>query len=171
VQELLRFIRDIPDFPEPGIVFKDITPLLADPGAFRLAIDAMAATLDGSGADLVAGIEARGFVLAAPVAAALGVGFIPVRKAGKLPGETVGQEYALEYGTASVEVHRDALAASSKVAVLDDVLATGGTAEATCELLESLGGDVVAVSFLIELGFLRGRSKLEGRPVHTILSL
>lgn len=171
MQELLRLIRDVPDFPEPGIIFKDITPLLADAHGFRTAIDAIASTIDSTGASVVAGIEARGFVLAAPVAALLGLGFVPVRKAGKLPHETIGQEYALEYGTAVVEVHRDGLGAGSKVALVDDVLATGGTAAATCQLLEQLDAQIVAVTFLLELGFLHGREKLPGRPVHAVLQV
>lgn len=171
MQELLRYIRDVPDFPEPGIIFKDITPLLADAKAFRRAIDGMASAVDRSGAEIVAGIEARGFVFAAPIAAILGLGFVPVRKAGKLPHETIGQEYALEYGTAVVEVHRDGIDAGTKVALVDDVLATGGTAAATCALLEQLGAQVVGVHFLIELGFLNGRSKLGSRPLQALLSL
>jgi len=171
VHDLERFIRDIPDFPEPGIVFKDITPLLADAKAFARAVDGLAELIDGTGASLIAGIEARGFVFAAPVAVALGVGFVPVRKAGKLPHETIGQEYALEYGTAVVEVHRDGIEHGTKVALVDDVLATGGTAAATCALLEQLGAEIVGVEFLIELGFLQGRAKLPGRPVHALLSL
>ena len=171
MHDLERFIRDIPDFPEPGIVFKDITPLLADAKAFARAVDGLAELIDGTGASLIAGIEARGFVFAAPVAVALGVGFVPVRKAGKLPHETIGQEYALEYGTAVVEVHRDGIEHGTKVALVDDVLATGGTAAATCALLEQLGAEIVGVEFLIELGFLQGRAKLPGRPVHALLSL
>lgn len=169
--ELLPFIRDVPDFPEPGIIFKDITPLLADAKAFRRAVDGLAEAVDASGASIVAGIEARGFVFAAPVAALLGIGFVPVRKAGKLPHETIGQEYALEYGTAVVEVHRDGIEHGTRVALVDDVLATGGTAAATCRLLEQLGAEIVCVEFLIELGFLDGRSKLAGRPVGALLHL
>lgn len=169
--DLVKLIRDIPDFPEPGILFKDITPVLADGAAFRTLVEALASTLDASEPEVVVGIEARGFVLAAPVAAQLGIGFVPVRKKGKLPHQTVEATYALEYGTATVEVHADGIVTGSRVAVIDDVLATGGTAEATCELLERLGGRIVAVSFFLELAALNGRAKLADRPVHALLTV
>lgn len=165
-------IRDVPDYPSPGIQFKDITPLLADPVLFAEAVAALAAAHGpGSGAevDLVAGIEARGFIFGAPLALALGVGFVPIRKAGKLPYTTVAAEYALEYGTATIEVHTDAVRPGQRVLILDDVLATGGTAEAAVRMMEGIGADVVAVSFLIELCFLDGRGKLPDRAVSALV--
>ena len=161
-------IRDIPDFPKPGIVFKDVTPLLADPEAFKHTIEALAAPYCDLGVDKVVGIEARGFILAAPVALACGAGFVPARKAGKLPSSRRGVSYELEYGSETVELHDDAFASGDRVLIVDDVLATGGTAAATVELVESLGGRVVGLAFLIELGFLDGASRLAGRP-HTSL--
>lgn len=166
-----ELIRDVPDFPEPGILFKDITPVLGDAAAFKEVITALAATIQGTGATSVVGIEARGFVLAAPVALELGIGFVPVRKAGKLPSDVEQASYELEYGKAVIEIHRDAVKQGEKVAVIDDVLATGGTARATCDLIDKLGASVVAVTFLIELEALAGRSKLEGRPLHSLLTL
>jgi adenine phosphoribosyltransferase len=165
-------VRDIPDFPEPGIVFKDLTPLLGDPGSFRAAVDAFA---DYAGrlpepVTKVVGIEARGFTFAAAVAYKLGIGLVPVRKPGKLPHETVSETYALEYGTDTLEIHRDALTASEPVLVVDDVLATGGTAAATCRLLESVGGRVAGLAFVVELGFLQGRAKLPDYDVFTLLT-
>jgi adenine phosphoribosyltransferase len=165
-------IRDVPDYPAPGVLFKDITPLLADGPLFAEAVAALAAVhAQGSGleVDVVAGIEARGFIFAAPVALALGAGFVPIRKAGKLPHVTKAAEYALEYGTATVEIHTDAVRPGQRVLLLDDVLATGGTAAAAAGLLEGLGAEVVAVSFLIELGFLAGRDRLPGRDVHALV--
>jgi adenine phosphoribosyltransferase len=166
-------IRDVPDYPAPGVLFKDITPLLADGPLFAEAVAALAAPhAAGSGleVDVVAGIEARGFIFAAPVALALGVGFVPIRKSGKLPHVRVSAEYALEYGTATIEVHTDAVRPGQRVLLLDDVLATGGTAAAAAGLLEDLGAEVVAVSFLIELGFLAGRERLPDRDVRSVLS-
>jgi adenine phosphoribosyltransferase len=160
-------IRDIPDYPSPGIVFKDITPLLADPVAFAAVVDALAA---GHGpVDKVAGIEARGFILAAPVACRLGAGFVPVRKQGKLPWNTHQHAYQLEYGSATIEVHTDAFAAGERVLVVDDVLATGGTAGATVELVRRCGAEVVAVAVLLELGFLDGRARLPDVAVRSLL--
>ncbi|MGH9139318.1 MAG: adenine phosphoribosyltransferase [Acidimicrobiales bacterium] len=167
--KLEALVRDVPDFPEPGIVFKDITPLLANGPAFRSAIEALLDDLDGDRIDAVVGIEARGFILAAPIAHQLGVGLVPVRKPKKLPWRTVRQEYALEYGTDALEAHADALAPGQRVLIVDDVLATGGTAAATCELVEQLGGAVVGVSVLIELAFLGGRSRLADRHVRSVL--
>jgi adenine phosphoribosyltransferase len=173
---LQDYVRDIPDFPEPGIVFKDLTPLLGDPGAFRATVDAFA---DYAGrlaepVTKVVGIEARGFTFAAAVAYKLGVGLVPVRKPGKLPHETVSETYALEYGTDTLEVHRDALSAGGAVGeavlVVDDVLATGGTAAATCRLLESVGGRVAGLALVVELGFLQGRAKLPDYDVFTLLT-
>jgi adenine phosphoribosyltransferase len=165
-------IRDIPDYPSAGVLFKDITPLLADGPLFAETVAALAAGHEsGSGAevDVVAGIEARGFIFAAPVALALGAGFVPIRKSGKLPHTTVSAEYALEYGTAAIEIHTDAIRPGQRVLLLDDVLATGGTAEAAARLLEEIGAEVVAVSFLIELDFLEGRRRLPGRDVRSLV--
>jgi adenine phosphoribosyltransferase len=152
-------VRDVPDFPQPGIIFKDITPVLADPALFRLTIDALAEGLKEAGITKVMGIDARGFIFAGAVADRLGLGFIPVRKKGKLPWETVQVAYALEYGENVMEMHRDAVAPGERVWLIDDVLATGGTA-AAAGLVEQLGGVVAGMTFLIELGFLEGRAKL-----------
>ncbi|MGH3447619.1 MAG: adenine phosphoribosyltransferase [Nocardioidaceae bacterium] len=161
---LSTLIRDVPDFPAPGVVFKDISPLLADHHGFTQVVEAMAgAGRDGAGnpvVDKVVGIEARGFILAAPVALALGAGFVPVRKSGKLPGPTYQESYALEYGEATLEVHQDAMAEDDRVLVVDDVLATGGTVEATVQLVRRSGASVSAVAVLMELDFLHGRAKL-----------
>ena len=167
---LRRAIRDIPDFPKPGIVFKDITPLLADPALFRSATDALAAPFEGDGITHVVGIESRGFILAAPVAQRLGAGFVPVRKAGQLPARTERVEYALEYGTDVLEIHADAVSPDSRVLVVDDVLATGGTAAATVRLIEKLGAVVAGCAFLIELGFLDGIRKLERQRVSSVVT-
>src|SRR5438105_6594732 len=156
-------IRDIPDFPRPGVVFKDITPLLADVDAFRFAVDAIADHFAGGReVDKVLGVEARGFIIAAPVAYRFGAGFVPVRKAGKLPHSIEAEEYELEYGTDLLEIHRDAVEAGENVLIVDDVLATGGTASATVRLVERLGGSVIGLGFVIELAFLHGRDKLPG---------
>ncbi len=168
-QEILSRIRAIPDYPSPGIVFRDITPLLADGEAFADVIAAIADPVRGR-VDLVAGIEARGFILAAPVAVALGVGFVPVRKSGKLPHETIGASYALEYGTAEIEIHADAVRPGQRVLLVDDVLATGGTARAACDLLTNLGGSVVEIVVLMELPALAGRERLPGRAVRALVS-
>jgi adenine phosphoribosyltransferase len=168
-------IHDIPDFPEPGIVFKDVTPLLADHAAFTSVIEALAAAgRDESGrvvVDKVVGMEARGFIFAAPVALALGTGFVPVRKSGKLPRETHAVTYALEYGEATLEMHRDALAPGDRVLLVDDVLATGGTVAATRSLVESSGGTVHAVAVLMELGFLPGRETIGDLNLTTLLTV
>ena len=163
-------LRDIPDFPVPGVTFKDFTPLLSDGPAFRAVVQDISRRYSGE-VDVVVGIEARGFILGAAVAYELGIGFVPVRKAGKLPGETHSAEYQLEYGSAVIELHTDAFTAGERVLVMDDVLATGGTAEATCELIERAGATVAAVEVVLELGFLNGRSKLPGRTVHAMLSV
>ncbi|HMC52218.1 MAG TPA: adenine phosphoribosyltransferase [Acidimicrobiales bacterium] len=160
---LKEHIRDIPDFPKPGVTFKDITPLLADPKAFRGAVDALCDAFAGLRVDKVLGIEARGFIIAAPVAYRLGSGFVPVRKAGKLPWQVEKQEYALEYGTDLLEIHRDAVSAGESALIIDDVMATGGTAAAAVRLVESLGATVAGLGFVLELGFLNGRERLGGR--------
>lgn len=169
-EELRRWVRDVPDFPKPGIVFKDITPLLGEPSAFTAAVDAIYEHHAGRHIDKVLGIEARGFILAAPVAYRFGAGFVPVRKPGKLPAQIEREEYELEYGTDLLEIHRDAIGTGEQVLVVDDVIATGGTAAATARLVERLGGDVVGLSFVIELGFLAGRAKLEGYDVHSLVT-
>jgi adenine phosphoribosyltransferase len=166
---LRRLIRDVPDYPQPGVMFKDITPLLADAVAFAAAIDAMAAGSDAI--DKVVGIEARGFILAAPVACRLGVGFVPVRKKGKLPGATYSETYELEYGTATVEVHEDAFRPGERVLMIDDVLATGGTAAATAQLIRRSGAEVASLNVLIELGFLGARGKLTDLDIRPLLQI
>ncbi|GAB3693373.1 adenine phosphoribosyltransferase [Angustibacter aerolatus] len=168
LERVRGLIRDVPDFPTPGVVFKDIAPLLGDGEAFAGLIGLLADRYRGR-VDVVAGIEARGFVLGAPLAVALGVGFVPVRKAGKLPGETVAASYDLEYGTASIEVQPDAFHRASRVALVDDVLATGGTAAAAAGLVARAGGEVVELAVLMELTFLGGRSRLGDLPVHVVL--
>lgn len=164
-------VIDVPDFPQPGIVFKDLTPLFADGEAFAETIDAVVAFYGLDAFDVVAGIEARGFMIAAAVAYAAGVGFVPVRKAGKLPRTAIGATYALEYAQATLEVHADAFVAGQRVLVIDDVLATGGTAEATLGLVEQAGGSVVGFSVVLELAFLGGRQRLAPRPVHALLTV
>jgi len=160
-------IRDIADYPQPGVMFKDITPLLADPAAFAAVVSALASGYDG--VDKVAGIEARGFILAAPVAIQLGAGFVPVRKQGKLPGPTYAQSYDLEYGSATVEVHQDAFAPGERVLIVDDVLATGGTGSATAELVRKAGAEVAAIVVIMELSFLNGRSRLPDAAIRSLL--
>jgi adenine phosphoribosyltransferase len=167
--DLDAFIRDIEDFPKPGITFKDITPLLADAGALRAAVEALSAPFADLGITKVVGMEARGFIFGAPVAVALGAGFVPVRKAGKLPWSVNRQEYQLEYGTDLLEIHQDAVGADDRVLVVDDVLATGGTAAATVALLGQSGATVVALAFVMELAFLDGRSALGGADITTLL--
>ncbi|MFF4173477.1 adenine phosphoribosyltransferase [Streptomyces sp. NPDC001744] len=172
---LLSRIRDVPDYPKPGVLFKDITPLLADPEAFGALTDALAGLCSAHGATKVVGLEARGFILAAPAAVRAGLGFVPVRKAGKLPGATLRQAYELEYGTAEIEVHAEDLAAGDRVMVIDDVLATGGTAEASVELIRRAGAEVAGVAVLMELGFLPGRARLEpalkGAPLTALITV
>jgi adenine phosphoribosyltransferase len=163
-QLILERLRDVPDYPNPGILFKDITPLLADPRAFAMVVDALVDQLAPASVDKVVGIEARGFILAAPVAYHLGAGFVPMRKKGKLPSATYESSYALEYGTATIEVHRDAFAPGDRVLIVDDVLATGGTAAAALDLVAQTGATPVALSFLIELSVLGGRGFLAGLP-------
>lgn len=170
MEHLLSLIRDIPDFPEPGIVFKDITPVLADGNAFGVLVDALAAPYSEASVTKVAGIEARGFTLATPVAERLGAGFIPVRKPGKLPYETVREDYALEYGTDALEIHTDAVHEGERVLVVDDVIATGGTAAAAIRLLRGIGAEIVGFCVFIELAFLGGSELLDGVPLHALVS-
>ncbi len=160
-------IRDVPDFPKPGIVFKDITPLLADPDALRASIADLGNGFEGI--DKVAGIEARGFIFGAAVAAELGVGFVPIRKAGKLPWETHSVAYTLEYAEQEVELHTDAVDAGERILIVDDLLATGGTAEATASLIDKLGGEIAGYSFVVELTFLSGRARLGSDRVHSLV--
>ncbi len=167
--DLARFVRDIPDFPTPGIVFKDITPLLADGDALDAAVKGLADRTRAWNADVVIGAEARGFLLGPALARELGAGFVLARKPGKLPYDTVRAEYLLEYGTDALELHTDAVAGGTRVLVHDDLLATGGTAKALCELVEQLGGHVVGCGFLIELAFLDGRAQLAGHDVEALL--
>ena len=167
--DLREYVRDIPDFPKPGIVFKDITPLLLDAGAMDETISRLADYGRERGAELVVAAEARGFIFGGAMARELGVGFVPARKPGKLPSRTVSAEYMLEYGTDSLELHADALAGGTRVLVHDDLIATGGTARAVCELVALLGGEVVGCAFVVELGFLDGRARLAGFPVHSLL--
>jgi adenine phosphoribosyltransferase len=164
-----RLIRAIPDFPIPGILFRDITPLLADPEGFKATIDLFVERYRDAKVEAVVGIEARGYMLGAPVAYALGAGFVPVRKPGKLPGEKFSEEYALEYGTNTLEIHADAVGHGHRVLVIDDLLATGGTIAATLRLLEKLGANVVGTAVLIELEFLNGRAALEGTDVTSFI--
>jgi len=171
LEEILRArVRDVPDFPKPGIVFKDITPLLADEVAFSSVIDEIVVSFGRGTVDKVVGIEARGFIVASPVAYHFGAGFVPVRKKGKLPWETEAETYELEYGEETLEIHRDAIASGERVAIVDDVLATGGTALATARLIEQLDGKIVGMAFLIELGFLGGRDRLKAYDVLSLLT-
>lgn len=170
VDEIRSAIRDVPDFPKPGIIYKDITPLLADGRLFRAACEAMADPFRDLGVDVVAAVESRGFLLGAPIATALGVGIVPIRKVGKLPYRTRRLTYGLEYGSDSIEVHEDACIERRNVLIVDDVLATGGTAAAACDLIESIGGTVKGCSFLIALGFLNGADRLAGRRIESILT-
>ena len=170
VERLKSIIRDVPDFPQQGIVFKDITPLLADEIAFSTVIDLIVVHFGRGSVDKVVGIEARGFFLASPVAYHFGAGFVPVRKAGKLPWDTESASYELEYGEETLEIHKDALQPGERVLIVDDVLATGGTAQATASLVEKLGGKVVGIACLIELGFLDGRDKLAGHDFFSLIT-
>lgn len=169
-ERLKRFIRDVPDFPKPGILFKDITPLLANGQALRDATEAMSAPFRDRRVDQVVGIESRGFILGALVARELKAGFIPVRKPGKLPSRVQTVEYALEYGTDRLEVHAEIGDTRARVLIVDDVLATGGTARATCDLMQGVGAEIVGLSFLLELEFLKGRERLDGRDVAVVIS-
>ncbi|MFF0222288.1 adenine phosphoribosyltransferase [Streptomyces sp. NPDC004629] len=176
IQELLLSrIRDVADYPEQGVMFKDITPLLADPAAFTALTDALADVAGATGATKIVGLEARGFILGAPVAVRAGLGFVPVRKAGKLPGATLRQAYDLEYGSAEIEVHAEDLTTADRILIVDDVLATGGTAQAAIQLIQRAGAEIAGVAVLMELGFLGGRARLEqaldGAPLEALLQL
>jgi adenine phosphoribosyltransferase len=164
-----QLIRDVPNFPKEGILFKDITPVLADPESMRQIIDQFIAFATPLKPDLIVGIESRGFVFGMPLAMELGIGFIPVRKKGKLPYDTVQEHYDLEYGTNTLEIHSDAIKPGQRVIICDDLLATGGTAQATCRLVERLEGVVCGLSFMVELDFLNGRAALEGRNIHSLI--
>ncbi len=166
---LARFIRDIPDWPKKGILFRDITPLLADPQAFPAAIDAMCEPFEDAGVEYVAAVEARGFIFGAAAAARLRAGFVPIRKKGKLPWQTESATYELEYGVDTLEMHRDALRPGAKVLMVDDLLATGGTMRAACHLVEKVGGKIVGVACLVELKALNGRKRLTGYDVHAVI--
>lgn len=166
----IGLIRDIPDFPKPGIIFKDITPVLQDPEALAEVIDLFCEYAEEREPDVIVGIESRGFVFGAPVAVAMGKGLVPVRKIGKLPHDTVKCEYALEYGTNIVEMHRDAILPGQRALIVDDLLATGGTAAASAKLIEELGGQVAGMVFLVELGFLAGRDKLQGYDIKSFIT-
>jgi adenine phosphoribosyltransferase len=168
--DLRAKIREVPDFPKPGILFYDITTLLKEPAAFAEVIDRMAEPVKDAGIDLVVGMESRGFIFAAPLAYKLGAGFVPVRKLGKLPAETIEVEYDLEYGTATLEVHRDAIETGQRVLIVDDLLATGGTVLGTIELVRRLGGEIAGLSFLVELTALNGREKLSEFAIHTLIT-
>ena len=170
MQTLKERIRHVPDFPKPGILFYDVTTLLKDRDGFQMAVEAMTAPYIGLHIDLIVGIESRGFIFGAAIADRLKTGFAPVRKLGKLPAQTRRASYALEYGSDSLEIHEDAVTAGLRVLIVDDLLATGGTAAATVGLVRELGADVVGVQFLIELAFLQGRAKLAGETVHSVLS-
>lgn len=168
-EELRAKIREIPDFPKPGILFYDITTLLKDASAYREAIDLMLAEYRDERIDIVVGMESRGFIFSAPMAYQLEAGLVPVRKLGKLPAETISVEYALEYGSNTLEIHRDAIAPGARVLIVDDLLATGGTVKGTIELVERLKGEVVGLAFLVELNFLNGRDRLDGRRVTSVI--
>ena len=169
MKKMEEYIRCIPDFPEPGIMFRDVTSVLQDAEGLKLAIDSMIKILDGVDFDVVAGTESRGFIFGVPVAYAMGKAFVPVRKKGKLPCETVSEKYALEYGFAEIEMHKDSIKPGQKVAIIDDLIATGGTVEAAIKLVEELGGEVVKVVFLMELAGLKGRERLAGYDVASVI--
>lgn len=170
VEDLRALIREVPDFPKPGILFYDITTLLREPDAFREVIDRMADQVKDTPVDLVVGMESRGFIFSAPLAYKLDAGFVPVRKLGKLPAETIEVEYELEYGTATLEIHSDAVRKGQRVLIVDDLLATGGTVLGTIELVRRLGGDIAGLSFMVELSALNGRDKLGEFDIHTLLT-
>ncbi|MGH2488807.1 MAG: adenine phosphoribosyltransferase [Candidatus Limnocylindria bacterium] len=168
--DLRKLIREVPDFPKPGILFYDITTLLKDPAAFKEVVDRMVDQVRGTSIDIVVGMESRGFIFSAPIAYQLGAGFVPVRKLGKLPADTIEVEYALEYGTATLEIHRDAIQPGQRVLIVDDLLATGGTVMGTIELVQRLGGEVAGLSFMVELSALQGRERLGQFAIHALLT-
>ena len=170
MKKIEEYVRTIPDFPEPGIMFRDVTSVLQDPEGLKLAIDSMIKLLDGVDFDVIAGAESRGFIFGAPIAYALGKAFVPIRKKGKLPCETISEKYDLEYGTAEIEMHKDAIRPGQKVVVVDDLIATGGTIEASIKMIEKLGGEVVKVLFLMELAGLKGRDRLAGYDVASVIT-
>ncbi len=170
MKKIEEYVRTIPDFPEPGIMFRDVTSVLQDPDGLKLAIDSMIQLLEGVEFDVIAGTESRGFIFGVPIAYALGKSFVPVRKKGKLPCETVSAKYDLEYGTAEIEMHKDAVKPGQKVVLVDDLIATGGTIEASAKLIEELGGEVVKILFLMELAGLNGREKLKGYDVASVIT-
>lgn len=167
--DLKQYIRSVPDFPIKGIVFRDITTLLKDSAAFKYSIDALCDYFADNGADTIVGPESRGYIYGAAMAYRMGVAFVPVRKPGKLPADTVSETYQLEYGADTIEMHRDALGSDSKVLMIDDLLATGGTMAAACRMVEKMGGRIVGIGFLIELSFLKGREKLKRYPIHSLI--
>ena len=169
MKQLEEYVRSIPDFPEPGIIFRDVTSVLQDKDGLRMAIDQMQALLDGVDFDIVLGPESRGFIFGVPIAYNLNKAFIPIRKKGKLPCETISMDYDLEYGQATIEMHKDAIKKGQKVVIIDDLIATGGTIEAITKLIESLGGEVVKIVFLMELKGLKGRDKLTGYDVEAVI--
>jgi adenine phosphoribosyltransferase len=170
LDDVKRLIRDVPDFPKPGILFKDITPLIGDAAGLRAVLDLLAEPFRGLGIEAVAGMESRGFIFGVPVAERLGVGFVPIRKPGKLPAATLREEYALEYGTDALEMHADAIGAGDRVLIVDDLLATGGTAAAAVRMIRRAGGEVAGAAFVIELDFLEGRGRLSDlERVHSLL--
>lgn len=169
LEDLKKKIRDVPDFPKPGIMFKDITPLLADVKSFQTVIDTFAKRYAERPIDRIVAVESRGFMFGSALAYRIDAGFIPVRKKGKLPYKTESVEYDLEYGKDTLQIHQDAIHAGSRVLIIDDLLATGGTARATCDLVEKTGGNVVECAFVVELGFLKGRDKLKGREIFTLI--
>jgi adenine phosphoribosyltransferase len=170
MNELKHHIRDIPDFPKPGILFRDLTPLLLDHDAYRKTVDALCSRYEGKKIDKIVAIESRGFFFASPMALRLGAGFVPLRKPGKLPFDTIRQSYELEYGEAAIEIHKDAITKGERVLIFDDLLATGGTAAAAVELVKRLGGEVVEAGFVVELNALKGRKKLPGISVFSLIS-
>jgi adenine phosphoribosyltransferase len=171
VEELAGMLRDVQDFPRPGIVFKDVTPLLADPAALSLAVEYLTQPFRDRHVDLVVGAESRGFIFGTAVARNLSAGFVPIRKPGKLPCATQRVDYELEYGTDAMEIHRDAINPGDKVLMIDDLLATGGTMAACCKLVTALGGEIVGIAFLIELCFLKGRARFDGLPIHSVIKV
>lgn len=168
--DLSRYIRNIPDFPKPGIQFKDITPLLKDPDAFSFCIDELANRFRETEPELVVGAEARGFIIGAPIAYQLGCGFVPIRKKGKLPGQVVSHTYQLEYGEETLEIHQDSIRKNQKILIIDDVLATGGTKTVVCDMIEALGAEIVGIGFVLELAALNGRENTS-YPIHSLIRL